>query len=234
MARRGRPPYPDVLTPREWEVLELLREGRSNEDVAERLGISLAGAKYHVSEILSKLGVESREEAARWQPAARLWWTARLAPIGLAWRKISSGPLAGTVAASVAVVIAAGIGLLVWGLLRTGGGGGAPTVLSPTPVALVDVGGTIESISDQQLVVRDLVGNLVNIRLEHAEGPEAQFCRHAIPLDYCMILSEAAPTKGEHVCVMAHLMPAGDLLAWFVQLDSQCQFVPLTPTSTPQ
>ncbi|MPZ50528.1 MAG: hypothetical protein GEU75_14730 [Dehalococcoidia bacterium] len=66
--RRGRPPYPDLLTPREWEVLALLREGNSNDQIAERLHISRDGAKYHVSEILSKLGVNSRQEAAAWQP----------------------------------------------------------------------------------------------------------------------------------------------------------------------
>ena len=30
MRTRGRPPYPDILTPREWEVLELLDKGRYN------------------------------------------------------------------------------------------------------------------------------------------------------------------------------------------------------------
>ncbi|HEY4686531.1 MAG TPA: helix-turn-helix transcriptional regulator, partial [Dehalococcoidia bacterium] len=43
-----RPPYPDVLTPREWEVLDLLREGLTNDQIARRLGISRDGAKYHV------------------------------------------------------------------------------------------------------------------------------------------------------------------------------------------
>lgn len=62
--RRGRPPYPDLLTPREQEVLELLRHGLTNQQIADRLGISMYGARYHVSEILSKLGVSSREEAA--------------------------------------------------------------------------------------------------------------------------------------------------------------------------
>ncbi len=52
MSKRGRPPHPDILTPREWEVLALLRESLSNDEIAQRLGISLAGAKYHVSEIL--------------------------------------------------------------------------------------------------------------------------------------------------------------------------------------
>src|SRR5512132_4175815 len=50
MNRRGRPPYPDILTPREWEVLELLRLGQSNEQIAERLGITLRTAKFHVSD----------------------------------------------------------------------------------------------------------------------------------------------------------------------------------------
>lgn len=67
MASRGRPRHPDILTPREWEVLVLVREGLTNEQIAERLGVSLAGAKYHVSEILSKLEVTTREQAAAWQ-----------------------------------------------------------------------------------------------------------------------------------------------------------------------
>jgi DNA-binding CsgD family transcriptional regulator len=233
MARRGRPPYPDVLTPREWEVLALLREGRSNEEVAERLGISLGGAKYHVSEILGKLGVESREEAARWAASgARAWWTGALAPIGLLLRRLNAGWLARGAAAVAAVGIAAGVGLLVWGLLRTHGGDGTPTVLSPTPAPLVYVGGTIDSISDQQLVVRDLEGQLVPIHVEHAEGPEAQFCDHRTPIPMCMVRSEASPSKGEGVCVMARLMPGGELIAWLVHLDSQCRQVP-APTSVP-
>jgi DNA-binding CsgD family transcriptional regulator len=64
--RRGRPRYPEVLTPREQQVLALLREGLTNADIAIRLGISPDGAKYHVSEILSKLGVTSRQDAVAW------------------------------------------------------------------------------------------------------------------------------------------------------------------------
>src|SRR3989442_14848523 len=65
MPKRGRPPHPDILTPREWEVLALLRERLTNRQIAERLAISVHAARYHVSEILSKLGVGTREEAAR-------------------------------------------------------------------------------------------------------------------------------------------------------------------------
>src|SRR5574341_1993139 len=71
MSRRGRPPHPDILTPREWEVLALLREGLSDQAIGYRLGISLDGAKYHVREILSKLGVSSRQEAAAWRSEER-------------------------------------------------------------------------------------------------------------------------------------------------------------------
>jgi DNA-binding NarL/FixJ family response regulator len=49
MGTRGRRPHPDILTPREWEVLGLLRERLTNEQIAERLGTTLDGAKYHVS-----------------------------------------------------------------------------------------------------------------------------------------------------------------------------------------
>jgi DNA-binding NarL/FixJ family response regulator len=52
--RRGRPPYPDVLTPREWEVLSLIREGLTNDEIAECLGLTERGARFHVSEILSQ------------------------------------------------------------------------------------------------------------------------------------------------------------------------------------
>jgi len=64
--RRGRPPHPDILTPRQWEVLEHVRDGKTNEQIARQLGISPDGVKFHVSEIITKLGVTSRREAATW------------------------------------------------------------------------------------------------------------------------------------------------------------------------
>ncbi|MEX0782176.1 MAG: LuxR C-terminal-related transcriptional regulator [Dehalococcoidia bacterium] len=51
-------------TARQKQVLELIARGRSNTEIAEELGLSLAGAKWHVSEILSKLQADQREEAA--------------------------------------------------------------------------------------------------------------------------------------------------------------------------
>jgi len=51
------------LTERELEVLSLLVEGLSNAEIADRLVVSVATAKFHVRGILSKLGVSSRTEA---------------------------------------------------------------------------------------------------------------------------------------------------------------------------
>jgi DNA-binding NarL/FixJ family response regulator len=52
------------LTPRELEVLRLLVEGRSNRQIAEQLFISDKTASVHVTNLLAKLGVHSRLEAA--------------------------------------------------------------------------------------------------------------------------------------------------------------------------
>lgn len=53
------------LTSREREVLGLVRIGLTNEEIAQRLGISPDTAKFHVSQILAKLGVATREGGGR-------------------------------------------------------------------------------------------------------------------------------------------------------------------------
>jgi len=54
------------LTARELEVLRLVGAGRANKEIAARLGISERTARTHVSNILGKLGVASRTQAALW------------------------------------------------------------------------------------------------------------------------------------------------------------------------
>jgi NarL family two-component system response regulator YdfI len=53
----------EPLTPREVEVLQMLAAGRSNKEIAARLGISEHTVKFHVASILGKLGAGSRTEA---------------------------------------------------------------------------------------------------------------------------------------------------------------------------
>ena len=58
-------PPPSALSAREHEVLELIAEGLTNAEIAERLVISPVTARNHVSNILTKLRVTNRTQAAR-------------------------------------------------------------------------------------------------------------------------------------------------------------------------
>jgi DNA-binding NarL/FixJ family response regulator len=51
------------LSPREWEVMELLSQGHSTEQVATRLFVSPTTVRVHVSTVLRKLRVKDRESA---------------------------------------------------------------------------------------------------------------------------------------------------------------------------
>ncbi len=65
----------EALTDRELEVLKLVAMGASNKGVAQQLGISEATVKSHVSNMLSKLGLKSRTQAAL--HAIREGWVVR-------------------------------------------------------------------------------------------------------------------------------------------------------------
>jgi DNA-binding NarL/FixJ family response regulator len=52
-----------ALSPREWEIFELLCEGAGTAEMAERLYLSKVTVRRHISSILGKLGVSSRAEA---------------------------------------------------------------------------------------------------------------------------------------------------------------------------
>lgn len=63
------------LTPREQQVLELLRLGLHNKDIAARLGVHEQTIKNYLSIILTKLGVSNRTEAALWAERHRVLLT---------------------------------------------------------------------------------------------------------------------------------------------------------------
>lgn len=56
----------DDLTPRERDVVVLIAEGGTNRQIATRLGVTERTARTHVSNILGKLGLASRTQAAMW------------------------------------------------------------------------------------------------------------------------------------------------------------------------
>ena len=55
----------EPLTPREIEVLGLISRGLRNREIAERLFVTERTVKFHVGQILAKLGAQNRTEAAR-------------------------------------------------------------------------------------------------------------------------------------------------------------------------
>ena len=161
-ARHYRSATKDELTPRQHEVLGLIAAGKTNPEIAERLGITLDGAKFHVREILGKLEVDSREEAAAWWRAQR-GVSARVASAARAllpgsWLKTA---IAGSALGGLA------LGSVVVGLALNGGSGKDPVVLpacnadefiwsievapSSAPVSGLDYALFASSVSDCQL-----------------------------------------------------------------------------------
>jgi DNA-binding NarL/FixJ family response regulator len=57
------PGGPVTLTPREWEVGELLRDGYTTSEIADRLGVSPVTVRRHVGLLLAKLGAKDRTAA---------------------------------------------------------------------------------------------------------------------------------------------------------------------------
>ena len=112
--RRGRPRHPDVLTPAEWRVLDALREGGTNAEIAARLGLSLDTVKTHISNMLAKLELRDRRALAAWRPDAErrrlggvLAVPAALWSVGrpLVWVGAGVATLAGVAVVVVALVV---------------------------------------------------------------------------------------------------------------------------------
>ncbi len=131
------------LTEREREIAGLLQSGLTNGEIAEQLGITFTTAKWHVSQVLSKLGAERREEVgprlaalaedrmARRSGGRRRMWT-------FGWLGLAKGLGLATVALPVAALSVAGVVIL-----RNGADGAVPAILEPSiTVAEPSVGAT--------------------------------------------------------------------------------------------
>lgn len=116
-------------TPRQREVLDLVARGRSNQEIADALGISLDGAKWHMREVLSKLDVATREEAAD-------YWRRRNGLVGRLARAFTwppGFPPLLRIGAGAVAVATVGSGFYIWSL--RGDDIEAPGAQTATPTA---------------------------------------------------------------------------------------------------
>ncbi|MGH2608318.1 MAG: response regulator transcription factor [Tepidiformaceae bacterium] len=124
--RRGRPPHPDILTPSEWQVLEGVRAGRTNQEIADQLGVTFHTVKFHISNMLAKLHLQDRQQLAAWRPAP-----VKEAP-SRSWRALF--PWGGLKVAGVTLVGSAAIvGVAAAAVLTIGGGNADPDPAAPPP-----------------------------------------------------------------------------------------------------
>jgi Response regulator containing a CheY-like receiver domain and an HTH DNA-binding domain len=106
-------------------VLDLIRRGLSNAEIADRLAIARETVKWHVSEILSKLGVETREAAAAWHQEELLE--------GRSLRRLGGVPLMLRLAgASLVAATVAGVAVFGWAVVATNGGDGGDQAVAAT------------------------------------------------------------------------------------------------------
>lgn len=144
------------LSERQREVLALIAAGRTNAEIADALEMTLAGAKWHVSEILTKLGLDSREEAAA-------YWHWRQAPPRRARRALGGllglfgwKAAAGAAAAAVAVAGVAGAALLAGtDDSKAEDGPGQPFYLEARTFETEPGGGTIHVLFEHRWWYRD-------------------------------------------------------------------------------
>lgn len=94
-----------MLTPAEWRVLEHVRAGRTNAEIAVRLGVSPNTVRYHVSNMLAKLRLENRQSLARWIGRPR---RLRAALAWLVGTPVRAGAVLGLTALVVALIAVAG------------------------------------------------------------------------------------------------------------------------------
>jgi DNA-binding CsgD family transcriptional regulator/outer membrane lipoprotein-sorting protein len=90
------------LNGRQRDILRLIEAGHTNREIGDMLGLSVDGAKWNVSEILTKLGLESREQAAE-------YWRWRHGSVWSRVRGWLGAPLLRITGAGAAAVLAVGV-----------------------------------------------------------------------------------------------------------------------------
>lgn len=68
---RGRPAHDDALTPAEWRVVDFVRHGLTNGQIADRMGVSLYAVRQHQRAAVAKLGLPDRRALQHWPGVPR-------------------------------------------------------------------------------------------------------------------------------------------------------------------
>lgn len=133
-----------LVNPRQRKVLDLIVAGHTNQEIADRLGITLSGAKWHVSELLSLFGFFSREEMAE-------FWASRPSTRRFGWPNLGALPLRGLLGTGAASLIVVAIAV-PWLMLRAS----TPDVPLADPTAAPPGAATLapsQSVASEQLPV---------------------------------------------------------------------------------
>lgn len=149
------------VTARQKAILDLIAKGHTNGEIAERVGLSLAGVKYQVSELLSLAGVDSRAELGD------AWSAGQVGSARFSRFRLRGLGLAGLVAAGGTALGAAA--LVVWGVF------GSDTAEPRTIAARLN-----ESLAEQaarEVLQREIGQSGLDAEFETSAGPlsEASF-----------------------------------------------------------
>ena len=160
--RGGRPRHPDVLTPAEWRVLDALREGGANAEIAARLGISTNTVRYHISNMLAKIELRDRRALAAWRPEGeRRRLGGLLAVPAAVWSVGRRLVWVGAGVVAVAGVVVVVVALVALEVIVEGDGNSPTTVGPPTArptAAAAPVGETCSHSADPTCLVAVYAG----------------------------------------------------------------------------
>jgi DNA-binding CsgD family transcriptional regulator len=152
-------------TTRQRQVLDLIARDRSNAEIAAELGVSLDGAKWHMREILSKLGVDTREEAAEYWRRYN-GWQSRFA-------RVFRGLLVTGLFGRTVIVVAAGAAMaavVVFAVAQWPEGGGDS---APGPGAPLDPDqGAPAILTRADAVLRNAPGYAIAVEASNFELPQ--------------------------------------------------------------
>lgn len=150
---------------RQRSVLDAIAEGRTNAEIARLLGVTLDGAKWHVSELLDKTGLPTREALAAWWHTAKDGQQPRA--FLAAWFPFHREATWATVLGGITLAIAAG---LAWFYLGQSGGEQAPDTQSFADIDMGNDGPALPESTDDQQVWMELGSRQLALPALAADG----------------------------------------------------------------